>query len=91
MRFLTVAALSAAFIASVSSKINFGPCRTDVPQLAFDDYEVTEPYIHRIAFMDRQFFDLFDLIEQLGFQMPLNYVCDDLATVTPFLELATAQ
>ena len=91
MRFLAFSALTVAFLATVSSKINFGPCRTDIPQLAFDDYEPDGPYEHRIFGMDAQLVDFVDFIGQLGFVMPFDYQCDDLSTFSPFADIAKRQ
>lgn len=93
MRFFTISAITVAFLATISAKINFGPCRTDIVTQTLDDYAetATAPYPHRIFGIDSQFIDLIDFFEQLGFVMPINYVCDDLSSIPVFNEIATRQ
>ena len=67
MRILSFASLSVAFIASVAGKFSFGPCRTDVVQLTYDDYTATAEYNHRLFALDRDFFYLASVLENLGF------------------------
>jgi len=82
MRILSLVSLTVAFIASVEGKFGFGPCRTDVPQLAFKDYSATSEYNHRLFALDRDFFYTVGVLENLGFKLPLeDWRCDDLVTV----------
>jgi hypothetical protein len=46
-----------------------------------------DPLNHRVIAMDKGFMDTIDFIGQLGFQMPFDYVCDDINTVQPFKKL----
>jgi hypothetical protein len=63
MRFLTVASMAVAFIASVSAKISFGPCNTETIRFTHDDYfAVTEAKSHYLLAIDRQFNDLIEAL-----------------------------
>ena len=89
MRIFTFAAITVAFVASVAGKFGFGPCREDVPQLAYADYEADTAYNHILFAMDHDFFELANVLDNLGFKFPLeNWRCDDLNTISPFTELA---
>jgi hypothetical protein len=91
MRALAFSAVTVLFLSTVYSKISFGRCRQDVPRQSFLDYEIAmegfDPLNHRVIAMDKGFMDTIDFIEQIGFQMPFDYVCDDLNTVQPFKKL----
>ena len=92
MRIFTFAAITVAFVASVAGKFGFGPCREDVPQLAYADYEADTAYNHILFAMDHDFFELANVLDNLGFKFPLeNWRCDDLNTISPFKELAEEQ
>jgi hypothetical protein len=67
MRFFAFSALTLAFIGTVSSKLEFGPCRTDAPRLAYDDFasavNALDPAKHRIVAADGQLLDMIAFIE----------------------------
>jgi hypothetical protein len=92
MRVLALALMSVAFIATVSAKISFGKCPEGLPQNSYDNYyETPEAMEHKVLGIDRQLLGAIELIENLGFQFPLNWRCEDLGTVSPFKEVAEAQ
>ena len=92
MRTLQFATLAVVFIATVTGKISFGPCRTDVPQLTYDDYTAEREYDHRLFALDKDFFYMASILENLGFKFPLeDWRCDDLVTGSPFMEYAEEQ
>lgn len=98
MRFITFAAVTTAFIASVSAKIGFGSCPTNHQRINFGEYtdEVTigfeddHVYNHEIIAIDKQFDSLIPLLGKFGFKIPLNIQCDDLGTIPPFSMIAQA-
>lgn len=97
MRFITFAAVTVAFIASVSAKIGFGSCPTNLPRTTFAEYTdattgfaTDDLYYHEIIAMDKQFDSLIPLLGKFGFKLPLNIQCDDLGTIPPFKMIAQA-
>jgi len=91
MRIIALAAMTVAFLGSVSAKFDFGKCYRDVEQESYDDYGITQAYDHFINYMDRGFFDLIDTIEGFGFKMPFDFRCESLAEVSPFKEISERQ
>jgi hypothetical protein len=69
MRFITFAAVTVAFIASVSAKIGFGSCPETVPMKTWADYAESDEsrfgwdqfYYHEIVAIDNQFDQLLGL------------------------------
>jgi hypothetical protein len=56
MRILAITALSVAFLATVSGKIDFNPCRKDVPRATFDEVFENQdglPQRHFVIGLDR--------------------------------------
>ena len=97
MRFITFAAVTVAFIASVSAKIGFGSCPETVPMKTWTDYTHASTgfaqdqfYYHEIVAIDKQFDQLLGLAKQFNLKLPLNVACDDLGTVPPFNAIAKA-
>ena len=95
MRFITFAAVTVAFIASVSAKIGFGSCPTNIPRTTFAEYTnvvsgfaTDDLYYHEIIAIDKQFETLIPLLGKFGFKVPLNIACDDLGTMPPFSTIA---
>ena len=91
MRIITFAAVTVAFIASVSAKIGFGSCPETVPMKTWDDYtavstgfDVEQFYYHEIIAIDKQFDQLLGMAKKFGLKVPLDVACDDLGTVPPF-------
>jgi hypothetical protein len=97
MRFFTFAAVTVAFIASVSAKIGLGACPESVPMIDWTEYTngnigflQEHFYNHEIIAMDAQFEQLLGLATKFGAKIPLNVQCDDLGTVPPFSQIAQA-
>jgi len=96
MRFITFAAVSVAFIASVSAKIGFGSCSETVHTRNWDYYSGPFSYSyntyinHEIIAIDKQFDQLLGMAEKFGFKLPLDVACGDLGTVPPFSQIAKA-
>ena len=95
MRFFTFAAVTVAFVASVSAKIGFGSCPESVPMIDWTEYSNDNTgfpqdhfYNHEIIAMDAQFEQLLGLASKFGVKVPLNVQCDDLGTVPPFSQIA---
>jgi len=95
MRFFTFAAVTVAFIASVSAKVGLGACPTTVPMIDWTEYSNGNTgflqdhfYRHEIIAMDTQFEQLLGLASKFGAKIPLNVQCDDLGTVPPFSQIA---
>ena len=92
MRLIALCAITAAYIASVTAKISIGACRTDIEQVPFSDYDQTAAYPHKLFAMDKGFFSMIKTLEGLGFVPAAeDWRCDDLATISPFKELAEEQ
>jgi len=98
MRFLAFSAMTVAFMATVSAKFDIGRCRTDVPQLSYEDVDTGDyewdfrvPFERRFLAIDRQFEDLIAALTNFGFKMPLDYECDQLGAIEPFKSLAEEQ
>ena len=97
MRFITFAAVTVAFIVSVSAKVGFGSCPETVPMKTFTDYSDVATgfaedqfYFHEIIAIDNQFDQLLGMAKKFGLKIPLNVACDDLGTVPPFSQIAKA-
>jgi hypothetical protein len=96
MRFITFAAVTVAFIASVSAKIGFGSCPETVPMRTWTDYSgengfaEDQFYYHEIIAIDNQFDQLLGMAKKFGLKIPLDVACDDLGTVPPFNQIAKA-
>lgn len=97
MRLITFAAVTVAFIASVSAKIGFGSCPETVPMKTWTDYSDaatgfgnTQFYYHEVIAIDNQFEQLLGLAKKFNLKLPLNVGCDDLGTVPPFSQIAKA-
>ena len=91
MRFLAFSAMTVAFLATVSAKFNFGRCRTDIPQLTFDDIDAEYPCNGRLAFIDRGLESLIADLTAFGFKMPFDYECEGLGSIEPFKSIAERQ
>jgi hypothetical protein len=93
MKFITFAAVTVAFIASVSAKLGFGSC-PDVPTKTWDDYSHASTgfakdqfYYHDIIAFDNQLHWIIEMAKKfqdnfLGF----NIACDDMTTILPGLQ-----
>jgi hypothetical protein len=94
MRFITFAAVTVAFIASVTAKIGFGSCPETVPMKTWENYTGViakkKFYFHEIVAIDKQFVDLIEMAKKFGLKIPLDITCDDLGTVPPFSQIAKA-
>ena len=96
MRFITFAAVTVAFIASVSAKIGFGSCPETVPMRTWTEYSggngfaEDQFYYHEIIAIDNQFDQLLGMAKKFGLKIPLDVACDDLGTVPPFNQIAKA-
>jgi hypothetical protein len=92
MRSLALATLAAAFAVTVSAKFSFGSCKDGVPQWTYDDYlfdlDERVPYSHSLIAMDIDFFDTFELLKSFGFKLNFDPLCEDLATISPWKEIA---
>ena len=91
MRFLAFSAMTVAFIATVSARFDFGRCRTDIPQTAFEDIEATVPSAYRFMAIDRETVFLINALTDFGFKMPLDYECESLSAIEPFKSMAVEQ
>ena len=97
MRFFTFAAVTVAFVASVSAKIGFGACSENVPTTSWAEYSDTTYgfaqdhfYNHEIMALDSQLEKLLGLASKFGVKLPFDVQCGDLGTIPPFNELAKA-
>lgn len=97
MRFFTFAAVTVAFVCSVSAKIGFGACSETIPTTSWTAYSNGNTgfaqdhfYNHEIIAMDAQFQQLLGLATKFGVKIPVDVQCADLGTVPPFNELAKA-
>ena len=93
MKFIKFAAVTVAFIASVSAKLGFGFC-PDVPTKTWDDYSHASTgfakdqfYYHDIIAFDKQLHWIIEMAQKfqdnfLGF----NIACDDITTILPGLQ-----
>jgi hypothetical protein len=95
MRFFTFAAVTVAFVASVSAKVGLGACPTDLPMIDWTEYTNGNTgfaqdhfYHHEIIAMDSQFEQLVALAEKFGAKIPVDIDCADLGTVPPFNQIA---
>ena len=94
MRFITFAAVTVAFIASVTAKIGFGSCPENIPMKTWTDYTTSiakkQFYFHEFVAIDKQFVDLIEMAKKYGLKIPLDITCDDLGTIPPFSQIAKA-
>jgi hypothetical protein len=88
MRILTFAAVTLAFIASVSAKFNLGSCNRDIEPLAFADYGIEDGYHHFVYQIDRDIRDFLNGMEDFGFKPLYDWRCEDLTAISPFKEIA---
>ena len=91
MRFLAFSAIAVAFVATVTARFDLGRCRTDIPQVKWDDYDHAIPNRHRFSLVDRELQHLVNAFIQLGFKLPIDYECDDLVTIEPFKSMHARQ
>lgn len=96
MRAIAIALVS--ILATVSAKFSFGACDyANLIQMSWDDYsgldDIAEDwgYLHQINGMDRGFIDFIETLYKLGFKANFDYQCEDLATISPFKEIAKYQ
>jgi hypothetical protein len=97
MKLVTVAALTIAFLASVSAKFNLGSCPVNLATKTFTHYNdggtgfpANTYYHHEIIAIDKQLKDLLDSVGKSGFKLPMDLRCQDLGTVPPFSNVAKA-
>ena len=95
MKFISFAAVTVAFIASVSAKLGFGSC-PDVPTKTWDDYSHASTgfakdqfYYHEFIAFDNQFIWIIETLKKFGVDYLSINPCDDLGIVA-FNEIAKA-
>jgi hypothetical protein len=100
MKFIRFAAVTVAFIASVSAKLGFGSC-PDVPAKTWDDYTHVSTgfakdqyYYHEIIAIDNQLNWIIETLKKFGFEgfdiQRFNFACDDMSTSFAFDGIAKA-
>ena len=95
MKFITFAAVTVAFIASVSAKLGFGSC-PNVPTKTWDDYSHASTgfakdhfYYHEIIAFDNQLHWLIEMLKKVGYDfLSINIHCDDISTMYDFNQIA---
>jgi hypothetical protein len=95
MKFITFAAVTVAFIASVSAKLGFGFC-PDVPTKTWDDYSHASTgfakdqyYYHEIIAFDKQLDWIIEMLKKVGYDfLSINIHCDDISTMYDFNQIA---
>ena len=100
MKFIRFAAVTVAFIASVSAKLGFGSC-PDVPAKTWDDYTHVSTgfakdqyYYHEIIAIDNQLNWIIEMLKKVGYGgfdiQIFNFACDDMSTGRAFKKLPKA-
>ena len=93
MKFNIIGTVAVVLASTVPSKLSFGACREDTPQFTWDDYKTdfVDPYPHPITAIDSQFIELIEIGKAYGFQVPFDYVCEEMGVASPFKEIAEEQ
>lgn len=99
MRKIAFSAIVISAIATaVQATFNIGSCRySELPLWSFDDYDTKVTslydgdwlgYNHKIAGLDEGLINLLESLEGLGFKPPYDWKCDDMASISPWKDIA---
>lgn len=92
MKLLSFATLTVAFLATVTTKFNFGTCPgADLKGLGFSDYKIAASVDHYFAAMDTGLLSLVENVESFGFNVAYDFQCGQLGEYEPWKTWAVAQ